>query len=109
MQLTFELAIIDYDMIELSWPLALGKLRSEPYQALADSLESIPGINRVEVLRYSAHLLVAPHVSSLGDLITEIQEQLAEDENLRAVLRGCGVTDYGVTVDPSVVARRQSP
>lgn len=109
MTLTFELAVADYDIIELRWDLALGKVGSAPYQALADALEPVPGVNRVEVLRYSAHITVAPHVTNLATLLHDIQEYVLDDQHLAAELRQCGVTDYGVTINPDVVTTRPGP
>lgn len=106
MTITFELGVLDYDLIELRWPLAFGKLRSAPYETLADALEPVKGVNRVEVLRYSAHIEVAEHVENLGVVLQGIQEALLEDEQFAHVLKACGVTDYGVTVVPGVVTRR---
>lgn len=109
MQITFEIAVLDYDLIELRWPVALGKTGSAAYQALADSLEPITGVNRVEVLRYSAHIEIAEHVENLASVMTEIQETLLDDEHLAVELSSVGVTNYGVTVFPGVVTRRSAP
>jgi len=106
MTILFELAVHDYDLIELRWPIAFGKLRSEPYEVLAAALEPVVGVNRVEVLRYSAHIEVADHVENLATVLDHIREHLLADDQLRAVLQECGVTDYGVTVVPGVVTRR---
>ena len=103
--MTFEIAVLDYDLIEIRWPRAFGKLLSEPYQALAEALEPIKGVNRVEVLRYSAHVEVAAHVENLAAVLLDIQAHLLEDEQLAAALETCGVTDYGVRIDPGVVKR----
>lgn len=106
MHIDFELAIVDFDVIEIRWPIALGRHGSEPYQALADALEPINGVNRVEVLRYSAHIEVAEHVENLGVVLEDIEAHLLDDSSLKAVLEGVGVTDYGVTRVPGVVTRR---
>lgn len=106
MTFTFEIAVQDYDLIELRWPVPFGKLTSEPYEVLALALEPVRGINKVEVLRYSAHIQIAEHVENLASVIESIKEHLLEDEQLVAVLRDCGVTDYGVTIVPGVVTRR---
>lgn len=109
MQLVFELAILDYDVVELRWPIAFGKIWSAPYQALAEALEPVPGVNRVEVLRYSAHIDIAPHVDNLGDVLQDIQAHLLDDANLARELAAVGVTNYGVTINPDVVTRRPAP
>lgn len=109
MTLTFELAVLDYDLVELRWPISFGKLQSEPYHALADALEPVPGVNRVEVLRYSAHIEVAPHVESLAVVLQAIQAHLLDDGGLAAELEKVGVTNYGVTINPDVLVRRPSP
>jgi hypothetical protein len=106
MKILFELAIVDYDMIELRWPIAFGKARSEPYEVLATALEPVKGINRLEVLRYNAYIEVAAHVENLGSVLESVRQHLLDDEQLAQVLGSCGVTDYGVTVAPGVVTRR---
>lgn len=109
MQITFELAVVDYDLIELRWPVAFGKTGSSAYLALADALEPIKGVNRVEVLRYSAHIEIAEHVENLGTVLSDIQQHLLDDKNLEWELVLAGVTDYGVTISPGVVTRRSDP
>lgn len=106
MELTFEIAIINYDLIELRWPKALGPARSEPYQVLGRLLSAVDGIDKVEVLRYTAQLTIAEHVESLGVVVQYVQAALLEDDELAAVLQTqCGVEHYGVAVLPEVVAR----
>ena len=109
MQISFELAILDYDLIELRWPVAFGKSGSAAYQALADALEPIKGVNRVEVLRYSAHVEIAEHVENLATVLVDIQDSLLDDAILAQELAGVGVTNYGVTISPGVVTRRKDP
>jgi len=109
MSFIFELSILDYDVVELRWPIALGRVGSAPYQALADALEPVAGVNRVEVLRYSAHIEVAPHVESLGTVLLDIQAHLLDDATLAKELAAVGVTNYGVTTNPDVVTRRSIP
>jgi hypothetical protein len=98
MQMTFEVLQPDSHLLELRWPIAFGKVRTEPYQVLATLLEGVGGVNRVEVLRYSAHLELAPVVEDVDLVIDELYEVLTESTELEEVLRHCGVTDYGVTV-----------
>lgn len=105
MTLQFELAVYDYDLAILRWPVALGRVGSAPYQALACALEPVVGVNRVEVLRYSAYIELAEHVESLAVVLDSIRDHLEQDEELAAALRGCGVTDYGVFVAAGVVDR----
>jgi len=102
----FELVVLEYDLVELRWDKHLGKLGSATYHALADCLEAVPGVNRVEVLRYSAHITIATHVETLSSILEALQEHLLEDEQLSAVLNRFGVTNYSVTIDPGVVTRR---
>lgn len=109
MQITFELAVADYDLIELRWPIAFGKVTAEPYRAIAEALEPVKGVNRVEVLKYTAHIEIAEHVENLGTVLEDIRDHLLDDANLASVLADAGVTDYGVTVCPGVVTRRNAP
>lgn len=99
MRFDFEIAVQDPRTVLVCWPVPFGKLRSEPYQVLADSLEQVPGVDKVEVLRYSAHLAVAPHVESLDEVLVEIKEQLEADSFLQMVLSELGLTDYGVAFE----------
>jgi hypothetical protein len=110
MQTTFELSVVDYDLLELRWSAPFGRPGSAVYQDIADGLSAIPGVNRVEVLRYSAHIEIAPHVERLSDVLAEIEQWVAEDEQLRESLSvNSGVTDYGVTLVPGVVSRKDMP
>jgi hypothetical protein len=110
MQINFELAVTDYDLIELRWSEPLGRPGSAVYQEIADGLSAVDGVNRVEVLRYSAHIEIAPHVERLSDVLEALEEWVLEDEQLRAALQDfAGVTDYGVTVIPGVVTRKDVP
>lgn len=109
MQIIFELAVVDYDLIELRWPIAFGKTGSSVYLALADALEPVKGVNRVEVLRYSAHIEIAEHVENLGVILSDIMQHLLDDKNFEWELVEFGVADYGVTISPGVVTRRTEP
>lgn len=109
MYIDFELAIQNYDVIELRWPVPFGHMNSSAYQALADALEPVSGVNRVEVLRYSAHVEIAAHVQNLVSVLEDIREYVLEDPQLKAELAAVGVTNYGVTVCPDVVTRRLVP
>jgi hypothetical protein len=107
MKLSFELTVHDYNVIVLTWNHPLGKLLSEPYHAVAESLYQVDGVDRVEVLRYSAHVYVAAHVQQLMQVLEDIRDQLYEDEHLRLVLNECGVVDYGITMNPDILVRRE--
>jgi pyruvate-formate lyase-activating enzyme len=109
MQITFELAVVDYDIIELRWPVSFGRVTAEPYHAIAEALEPVKGVDRVEVLRYTAHIEIAEHVENLGTVLEDIRDHLLDDKNLAHVLAEAGVTNYGVTVCPGVVTRRNEP
>ena len=110
MHLTFEISIINYDLLELRWPKAFGVVRSRPYLTLANCLLTVDGVDKVEVLRYTAQLTVAAHVESLGVVVQYVQAALLEDAELADVLAtDCGVTDYSVSVLPEVVARPPEP
>lgn len=106
MHLTFEISIVNYDLLELRWPKAFGAVRSRPYQALADCLLSVDGVDKVEVMRYTAQLTIADHVESLGVVVQFVQAALLEDAELAFVLSSeSGVDNYSVVVLPDVVAR----
>jgi hypothetical protein len=103
----FEIEILDYNLVVVRWPVAFGRLLSEPYQALALTLEGLAGVNRVEVLRYSAYVYVAEHVEHLLGVAESIEVALLEDGVLLGCLREHGVTNYGVTRLPVGLIPRQ--
>lgn len=106
MQVIFEVSVVHYDLLEIRWPKPFGAAGSAPYHALADVLVAVDGVDRVEVLRYTAQLLVAEHVESLGAVVQYVQTALLENAALANVLRTqCGVENYSVVVLPDVVTR----
>lgn len=106
MNVIFEVSVVHYDLLEIRWPKAFGASGAEPYHALADALSVVDGVDRVEVLRYTAQLLVAEHAESLGAVVQYVQAALLENAELANVLRTqCGVENYSVVVLPDVVTR----
>jgi hypothetical protein len=107
MQITFELAITTYDVIELRWPSTFGKVRTLPYHLLADCLLAVDGVDAVDMRRYTARIHVAPHVTSLGRVVQALQTAVIDDVEFGHVLeRECGITAYHVVVMPDVVTRQ---
>lgn len=92
---------VDQYHFEVRWTADLGRKKSEIHYELRELLETIYGIEDVEVYRYSAALYPAHHIIDMREgtapVVAEIIEAL-RDENLAYVLKQHGFTNVQVVV-----------
>lgn len=89
----FELSAVGVDVIEVRWAKAFGRLSSPVYSAILDCLESVEGVDKIELLRYSALIKIATHLISPELAVTTLGHALLEDEALGIALREDGQVD----------------
>lgn len=83
----FELEAVGIDVIEIRWAKSFGKLNSPVYNAILDCLECVEGVDKIELLRYSAQVKIATHRISPELAVTTLGHALLEDEALLLALR----------------------
>lgn len=83
----FELEAVGVDVIEVRWTKSFGRLTSPVYGAILDCFEAVEGVDRIELLRYSALVKIATHLVSPELAVTVLGHALLEDEALGIALR----------------------
>jgi hypothetical protein len=103
MTLTFEIAVLDFDRVQVRWPKVFG--RPEVLDAVRACLLTVRGADAVTLGQYTATLQVASHVTSLGEFVDGVQRALLDDGWVAAELQEAGVAQYAVALLPSGVVR----
>ncbi len=83
----FELEVVGIDVIEVRWTKSFGRLTSPVYGAILDCLECVEGVDKIELLRYSALVKIATHLLSPELAVTILGNAILEDEALEIALR----------------------
>lgn len=103
----FELEAVGIDVIEVRWTKSFGRLTSPVYGAILDCLECVEGVDKIELLRYSALVKIATHLISPELAVTTLGHALLEDEALEIALREESQIDK-ICVKPIVQAKSAS-
>jgi hypothetical protein len=73
------------------WDQPLGRPRGTNYQILAEELEELMGVNRIEMERYRCTLFVDEDIAMLRQVAQEVEETLL-DETIRSMVDRMGLS-----------------
>lgn len=83
----FELEAVGRDVIAIRWSKAFGPLSSPVYESILDCLHGVEGVDKIELLRYSALVKIATHMISPDLAVTVLGHALLEDDAVGQALR----------------------
>jgi hypothetical protein len=89
----------DGDWVGINWSESLGRIDNPRYLLLSDLLEAIPGVESVEMRRYSADVRVARHVTLPAVVASLIRDEVFADDELTAALLKVFPEGYQVSLD----------
>lgn len=70
-------------IVQVRWLQPFGKLHFSLLRDLQEDFEAIQGVEEVELKKYSAVLLIAPHVTTAAQVAYEVEGLLRDDPNLQ--------------------------
>ncbi len=83
-----EIAVMAPDLVELRWQQSYDQIWYPGYQVLADAVATVPGVERVQVFRFSAQVITKPE-THLELLLQALEQLLKEHPKITAYWGDC--------------------